>query len=106
MFFPLRSLNISAHVKKVFRVKWNPVYEDILCSGSDDSSVRIWSYSKAQCLNILVGHSDNVRGLVWCPEVPFLLISGSWDRTMRVWDARHAACLDVVLDHGADVYGK
>ncbi|XP_050694797.1 WD repeat-containing protein 17-like isoform X3 [Eriocheir sinensis] len=96
---------LKAHVKKVFRVKWNPVYEDILCSGSDDSSVRIWSYSKAQCLNILVGHSDNVRGLVWCPEVPFLLISGSWDRTMRVWDARHAACLDVVLDHGADVYG-
>lgn len=90
----------------MFRVKWNPVYEDILCSGSDDSSVRIWSYSKAQCLNILVGHSDNVRGLVWCPEVPFLLISGSWDRTMRVWDARHAACLDVVLDHGADVYGQ
>ncbi|XP_045113908.1 WD repeat-containing protein 17-like isoform X1 [Portunus trituberculatus] len=96
---------LKAHAKKVFRVKWNPVYDDILCSGSDDSSVRIWSYSKAQCLNILVGHSDHVRGLVWCPEVPFLLISGSWDRTMRVWDARHAACLDVVLDHGADVYG-
>ncbi|MPC36466.1 WD repeat-containing protein 17 [Portunus trituberculatus] len=95
---------LKAHAKKVFRVKWNPVYDDILCSGSDDSSVRIWSYSKAQCLNILVGHSDHVRGLVWCPEVPFLLISGSWDRTMRVWDARHAACLDVVLDHGADVY--
>ncbi|XP_047481224.1 WD repeat-containing protein 17-like [Penaeus chinensis] len=52
---------LKAHLKKVFRVKWNPVYEDILCSGSDDSSVRIWSYSKAQCLTILVGHSDNVR---------------------------------------------
>ncbi|ROT79673.1 putative WD repeat-containing protein 17 isoform X2, partial [Penaeus vannamei] len=96
---------LKAHLKKVFRVKWNPVYEDILCSGSDDSSVRIWSYSKAQCLTILVGHSDNVRGLAWCPEVPYLLISGSWDRTMRVWDARYANCLDVVLDHGADVYG-
>lgn len=93
-------------MKKVFRVKWNPVYEDILCSGSDDSSVRIWSYSRAQCLAVLVGHSDNVRGLAWCPELPFLLISGSWDRTMRVWDARRATCLDVVLDHGADVYGK
>nr|XP_045611784.1 WD repeat-containing protein 17-like [Procambarus clarkii]XP_045611785.1 WD repeat-containing protein 17-like [Procambarus clarkii] len=96
---------LKAHLKKVFRVKWNPVYDDILCSGSDDSSVRIWSYSKAQCITILVGHSDNVRGLAWCPEVPFLLISGSWDRTIRVWDARHATCLDVALDHGADVYG-
>ncbi|XP_066956128.1 WD repeat-containing protein 17-like isoform X1 [Macrobrachium rosenbergii] len=96
---------LKAHLKKVFRVKWNPVYSDILCSGSDDSSVRIWSFSKAQCLTILVGHSDNVRGLVWCPEVPFMLISGSWDRTLRVWDARHANCLDVNLDHGADVYG-
>ena len=44
-----------AHQKKVFRVKWNPVYEDVLCSGSDDASVRIWSISKAQCLAILVG---------------------------------------------------
>ena len=97
---------LKAHSKKVFRVKWNPVYSDILCSGSDDATVRLWAVSRSQCLTVLVGHTDNVRGLVWCPEVPYLLVSGAWDRSIRVWDTRTAQCLDVVMDHGADIYGK
>ena len=100
------SVVLKAHSKKVFRVQWNPVFSDILCSGSDDTTVRLWAVSKAQCLAVLVGHSEYVRGLAWCPEVPYLLVSGSWDRSIRVWDARSAKCLDVVLDHGADIYGK
>ncbi|RXG71739.1 WD repeat-containing protein 17 [Armadillidium vulgare] len=98
-------VELKAHQQKVFGVKWNPVYSDILCSGSDDTSIKIWSFSKAQCLSVLVGHSDNVRGLIWCPEIPSLLISGSWDRTMRVWDAQSCSCLDVIFDHRADIYG-
>ncbi|KAF2351204.1 WD40 repeat, partial [Trinorchestia longiramus] len=96
---------LKGHSKKVFRVKWNPVMNDILCSGSDDCTVCVWSVSKAQCLSVLVGHTDNVRGLAWCPELPHLLVSGSWDRSIKVWDARSATCLDTVTEHGADIYG-
>ncbi|OWK00266.1 hypothetical protein Celaphus_00019228, partial [Cervus elaphus hippelaphus] len=95
----------SGHTEKVFHVRWSPLREGTLCSGSDDGSVRIWDYTQDACINILSGHTAPVRGLMWNPEIPYLLISGSWDCTIKVWDTREGICLDTVCDHGADVYG-
>ncbi|KAF4026085.1 hypothetical protein G4228_018257 [Cervus hanglu yarkandensis] len=94
----------SGHTEKVFHVRWSPLREGTLCSGSDDGSVRIWDYTQDACINILSGHTAPVRGLMWNPEIPYLLISGSWDCTIKVWDTREGICLDTVCDHGADVY--
>lgn len=95
----------TGHTAKVFHVRWSPLREGILCSGSDDGTVRIWDYTQDACINVLSGHTAPVRGLMWNPEIPYLLISGSWDYTIRVWDTRDGTCLDTVYDHGADVYG-
>ncbi|NXX02454.1 WDR17 protein, partial [Larus smithsonianus] len=95
----------SGHTAKVFHVRWSPLREGILCSGSDDGTVRIWDYTQDACINVLSGHTAPVRGLMWNPEIPYLLVSGSWDYTIRVWDTRDGTCLDTVYDHGADVYG-
>ncbi|XP_028336962.1 WD repeat-containing protein 17 isoform X1 [Physeter macrocephalus] len=95
----------SGHTEKVFHVRWSPLREGILCSGSDDGSVRIWDYTQDACISILRGHTAPVRGLMWNTEIPYLLISGSWDYTIKVWDTREGTCLDTVYDHGADVYG-
>ncbi|TSX30740.1 WD repeat-containing protein 17 [Bagarius yarrelli] len=95
----------TGHTAKVFHVRWSPLREGILCSGSDDGTVRIWDYTQDACINVLSGHTAPVRGLMWNSEVPYLLTSGSWDYTIRVWDTRDGTCLDTVYDHGADVYG-
>ncbi|XP_048365468.1 WD repeat-containing protein 17 isoform X3 [Sphaerodactylus townsendi] len=95
----------SGHTAKVFHVRWSPLREGILCSGSDDGTVRIWDYTQDACINVLSGHVAPVRGLLWNTEIPYLLISGSWDYTIKVWDTRDGTCLDTVYDHGADVYG-
>ncbi|XP_061439639.1 WD repeat-containing protein 17 isoform X3 [Rhineura floridana] len=95
----------SGHTAKVFHVRWSPLREGILCSGSDDGTVRIWDYTQDACINVLNGHTAPVRGLLWNTEIPYLLISGSWDYTIKVWDTRDGTCLDTVYDHGADVYG-
>ncbi|XP_066878660.1 WD repeat-containing protein 17 isoform X6 [Kogia breviceps] len=95
----------SGHTEKVFHVRWSPLREGILCSGSDDGSVRIWDYTQDACISVLRGHTAPVRGLMWNTEIPYLLISGSWDYTIKVWDTREGTCLDTVYDHGADVYG-
>ncbi|XP_048589465.1 WD repeat-containing protein 17 isoform X2 [Nematostella vectensis] len=93
------------HTAKVFHVKWSPLREGLLCSGSDDRTIRVWDYTQDNCILVLEGHMAPVRGLLWNPEIPFLLISGSWDYTIRVWDIRDGTCMDTILDHGADVYG-
>ena len=69
-------------------------------------TVRVWDYTKDNCVMVLKGHTAPVRGLLWNSEIPYLLISGSWDYSIRVWDVRDGACLDTVLDHGGDVYGN
>ena len=32
---------LRGHTKRVFGVRWNPIYTDILCSGSDDHTVKV-----------------------------------------------------------------
>ncbi|KAG8202086.1 hypothetical protein JTE90_010448 [Oedothorax gibbosus] len=100
---PLKIL--SGHEGKVFRVKWSPLKDGILCSTSDDCSVRVWSYAKGTTIRVLEGHTNFTRGLFWSPELPNIILSGSWDSTIRVWDISDGACLDIIEDHGADVYG-
>lgn len=95
----------SGHTAKIFHVKWSPIREAILCSGSDDGTIKVWDYTEDSCVHTLEGHKAPVRGLLWNPEIPYLLISGSWDFAIRIWDTRDGTCLETVLDHGADVYG-
>ncbi|KAL5011845.1 hypothetical protein ScPMuIL_010396 [Solemya velum] len=95
----------TGHTSKVFHIRWSKLREGILCSGSDDMTVRVWDYGQDTCLMVLRGHEGPVRGLVWNSELPYILVSGSWDRSIRVWDTRDGACVDVVWDHGSDVYG-
>ncbi|CAF0825794.1 unnamed protein product [Didymodactylos carnosus] len=95
----------SGHEAKVFRVRWSPIRDGYLCSGSDDNSIRIWDYRKDECIGKLCRHKQPVRGLVWHPEIAHLLISGSWDSTIRVWDIETLTCLETIYDHQADVYG-
>ncbi|XP_076315846.1 WD repeat-containing protein 17-like [Tachypleus tridentatus] len=100
---PLKIL--SGHTLKVFRVKWSLLKDGILCSSSDDKTVKVWDYTTGSTCCTLSGHTKYVHALAWSPEIPHILISGSWDATIRVWDIRDGACLDVLEDHGADVYG-
>ncbi|KAJ3583786.1 hypothetical protein NHX12_015573 [Muraenolepis orangiensis] len=71
---PLKTF--GGHGAKVFHVRWSPLREGILCSGT----VRIWDYTQDACINVLSGHTAPVRGLLWNTEVPYLLTSGTTDK--------------------------
>ncbi|XP_065337368.1 WD repeat-containing protein 17-like isoform X2 [Cloeon dipterum] len=98
-------LELRGHTAKVFNVKWCPALKNVLCSGSDDCSIRVWDTEQGSCVRTLLGHKGNVRGIAWNHAFPHLIISGSWDFSIRVWDVRTAECVAVENEHGADVYG-
>lgn len=75
-------------------------YGNKILSGSDDTTLKVWSANTGKCLLTLVGHT----GGVWSSQmVGRIIISGSTDRTLRVWDAHTGLCLKTLTGHTSTV---
>ncbi|XP_033839103.1 F-box/WD repeat-containing protein 7-like isoform X2 [Periophthalmus magnuspinnatus] len=73
---------------------------DLIVSGSDDNTLRVWSAITGKCLRTLTGHT----GGVWCSQMSVsTVISGSTDRTLRVWDAEKGECVHILYGHTSTV---
>lgn len=57
--------------------------ENILATGSYDSTIKIWDMDTAEEIRTLTGHTSGIRALQFDSTK---LISGSQDRTVRVWN--------------------
>lgn len=81
---------LKGHSARVFNIVWHPHNKDIIASGSNDNTIRVWNVETETSIE-LVGHTNFVRGLVWNNEIPWFLASGSWDAQIRIWDTRIGA---------------
>lgn len=90
-------VNYRGHTDGVWSLAFHPG-EQIMASGSDDQTVRIWDVNTGECLNILHGHTDRVRSVTFSPDGS-LLASGSDDQTARIWDIQTGECLQVMAGH-------
>jgi WD40 repeat protein len=72
---------LEGHTGGVKTLSWKPSSE-ILASGSDDSSVRIWNASTGIQIEKFTGHQDIVNSVRWSPNGQ-LIASASDDKT--VW---------------------
>ena len=55
-----------------------------MATGSRDKQIRLWD-GRGNCIKVLAGHDNWVRGLVFHPGGKYL-ISVADDRTLRCWD--------------------
>ena len=106
---------LDGHVSGIWAMQH---YQDVLVSGSTDSTVRIWDIQALQQAYVFKGHASTVRALeivepVLYPrtgdyEPPFpLIVSGSRDATLRVWKLPGLDALPVSLQSmGILVTGK
>lgn len=66
-----------------------------MATGSRDKQIRLWD-GRGNCIKVLAGHDNWVRGLVFHPGGKFL-ISVADDRTLRCWDlSQDAKCVQVL----------
>uniref|UniRef100_A0A8C7J7P5 F-box/WD repeat-containing protein 7-like n=1 Tax=Oncorhynchus kisutch TaxID=8019 RepID=A0A8C7J7P5_ONCKI len=73
---------------------------DLIVSGSDDNTLKVWSALTGKCLRTLVGHT----GGVWSSQMSGnIVISGSTDRTLKVWDAESGECVHTLYGHTSTV---
>ena len=72
--------------------------EELVVSGSADTSVRIWNPTEGVCKHTLRGHSEKVL----CVKVNAeYVVSSAEDDTVRVWDKDSGECTATLQHHGA-----
>jgi WD40 repeat protein len=60
---------------------------ELLASGSDDLSVRLWDPQNGSAITVLRGHEDRVWSVAFLPDGE-TLASASWDGTVIFWGLR------------------
>lgn len=56
----------------------------IIISGSEDNTIKVWELKTGDCLATLVGHEAGVKAVAISPDGQ-LLVSGSADNTIKLW---------------------
>lgn len=69
----------------VFNIQWSPIVPQLLLSGSDDTTARVWDIRSGKCTVELNGHTSKIRGLMWHRALEFVVITGL--------DTRKACCM-------------
>ena len=112
---PDEVLELNKHTSEVFMCAWNPVFTDLIATGSGDASARIWQMAgpdarAGSSVCILLQHGTNatdrknkdVTTLEWSSDGEFLA-TGSYDGVARVW-RRTGALVHTLRSHRGPIF--
>lgn len=108
-------LKFRGHTQGINSLQFDPSTQ-LLASGSDDHTIRIWHGKSPTSVMTLTGHQGPVICTRWLPPTGVIsaldpaafggarLASASLDGTLRVWDPSKGVCLAVLSLHEAPVF--
>ena len=112
---PEEVLQLNEHQSEVFMCAWNPVYTNLIATGSGDASARIWEMNDTRanaglksCIELPHGietadrRKKDVTTLEWSTD-GLLLATGSYDGFARVWD-RKGTLLHTLRGHSGPIF--
>lgn len=101
--------NVKGHGTTVRCVAFDPTGQ-MLASGSDDSSVKLWDVKSGKLLHTLDGHKSYLGGKTgYVLSVAFdpvgeILASGGAGNTVKLWEVANGKLLRTLEGHTSDVY--
>jgi len=88
---------LKGHRDAVNSVRFHPVY-DLICSASEDATLRIWDYEAGSFEHTLKGHTGAVRDCDFDPKGN-IIASCSNDLTIKLWDCNSYSCIKTLYGH-------
>ncbi len=75
----------------------------VLASGSEDNTIKVWDAATGQLQRTLSGHKDTVRALSISGDGK-VLASGSGDTTIKLWDLPRGKLMGTFSGHSSPVW--
>eukprot|EP01016_Furgasonia_blochmanni_P053203 TRINITY_DN8563_c0_g3_i3.p1 TRINITY_DN8563_c0_g3~~TRINITY_DN8563_c0_g3_i3.p1 ORF type:complete len:475 (+),score=124.52 TRINITY_DN8563_c0_g3_i3:190-1614(+) len=85
-FKEINGLKPESHTDAVISLSVNKFRKNILCSGSADSTIKIWDISNGSCVHTYDIHSGKLQVVRWNPQEEAAVLSGASDRMISVMD--------------------
>jgi len=84
---------VVGHTAAVLDIQWCPHDDDVIASGSEDCTVKVWQIPDGgltanleEPMVNLVGHQRRVGLVVWHPTAQNILLSGGSDNKVIIWN--------------------
>jgi len=91
-------VTLKGHRDNVNSVKFHPEYDTVLCSASEDATIRTWDTESGTVEKVLKGHTQAVRDIDFHSKGK-LLVSCSSDLTLKLWDFESKTCIKTLHGH-------
>ncbi len=75
----------------------------IMASGSEDNTIKIWQLKTGRLVRTLSGHTNWISSLAISPDGQ-TLISGSGDNTIKIWQLKTGRLVRTLSGHTSSVY--
>lgn len=108
---PVEQPLYAGHTAPVLDIAFNPFHDQLIASGSEDCTIKIWSIPEdgltdnvTEPLTTLSAHSKKVGTLLFHPSASNVLLSGATDPAIKIWDIEQGRDMTTIAGHfGTDV---
>ncbi|KAG9509179.1 Lissencephaly-1-like protein [Fragariocoptes setiger] len=98
---PPERFALKGHREPVTRVIFHPEFT-LVCSSSEDATVKVWDYDSGVYEKTLKGHTNSVQDIAFDPSGKYLA-SCSADMTVKLWDFQSYECIRTMHGHDHNV---